>query len=180
MIGGRVQRVEAMPLRLDVRPVRERETHAAKNRDRAIQQLRDRMQRPLPRKARRRPRQRHIHAGKGRLVRIALQCGFAFIERGSHRRAHVVQQFSDARFVVLTHILHSLAQRRKRALLAEKFDARLLDRRLIRGSGDGGDGFGPELFEWSVHVWKNESRRLPIARAGARAECRTLLRSIAL
>ena len=29
-----------------------------------------------------------------------------------------------------------------------------LDRSLIRCSGDGGDGLGPEWFEWSVHVEK--------------------------
>ncbi len=31
MIGGRVQRVETMPLRLDVRAIGEREAHAAEN-----------------------------------------------------------------------------------------------------------------------------------------------------
>ena len=154
MIGGRVQRVEAMPLGLNVRPLRKRESHAAENRGGAIQQLRDRMQRPLPREARRRARQRHIHTGKCRLVRIALQCGFAFIERRRHGGAHIVQQFSDARFVVLAHVLHALAQRGERALLAEKSDARLFNRSLVRSSGDGGDGFGAEGFEWCVHVEK--------------------------
>jgi len=109
-------------------------------------------QRPFPRKAGGRPRQRHIHAGERRLVRIGKQRGLALVQRRRHRRAHLVQQLPDARLVLLAHVLHPLAQRRQRALLAEILDARLLHRRLIRGSGDGGDGFGAELIELCIHV----------------------------
>jgi hypothetical protein len=44
MVGGRVQRVETMPFVLDLRTVLDGEPHAAKNRDRALEHLRQRMQ----------------------------------------------------------------------------------------------------------------------------------------
>ena len=44
MVGGRVQRVEAMPLVLDLRPVLDGKSHAAKDGDGALEDLRERMQ----------------------------------------------------------------------------------------------------------------------------------------
>ena len=82
MIGGRVERIETMPLRLDVRPIGEREAHAAENLDRAILELRDRMQRAEPRRG---AGQRHIDAGKRRGIGVGEQRGLAFIERRGDR-----------------------------------------------------------------------------------------------
>ncbi len=45
MIGRSVQRVEAMPFRLDVGAFGKRESHPAENTDRAIEHLRERMKR---------------------------------------------------------------------------------------------------------------------------------------
>ena len=149
MVGGRVQRVEAVPLRLDVRPVGECEPHATEDLDRAILELGDRMQRAH---ARGLPGQRGVDAGEGRPVRVREQRGLALVERGGDGGAHVVEQFSDARLVVLRHVLHPLAHRRERAGLAEELDARLFDGGFIAGLGDGGERLGAELFELLVHV----------------------------
>ena len=45
MIGRGVERVEAMPFVLDVRTFGEREPHSAKNADRAIEHLGERVER---------------------------------------------------------------------------------------------------------------------------------------
>ena len=154
VVGGRVQRVEAMPLGLDVRPVGERETHPAENCRRAIQKLRNRMQRSFSSKRSRSARQRHIHAGERSLVRIREQRGFACIERGGDDVAHIIEQFADARFVLFGKILHPLAERRESALLAEKFHTREIERGFIGGGCNCGDGFVAELVKLCVHVKK--------------------------
>ena len=47
MFGRRVESVETMPFGLNVRAVRKGETHSTENRDRAVEYLGERMQRPL-------------------------------------------------------------------------------------------------------------------------------------
>ena len=44
MIGCGIQRVEAMPFVFDIRPIREREPHSAKNADGAVEHLGERVE----------------------------------------------------------------------------------------------------------------------------------------
>jgi hypothetical protein len=45
VIGWRIERVKAVPLRLDVRTVGKRESHSPEDRHRAVEELRDRVER---------------------------------------------------------------------------------------------------------------------------------------
>ena len=64
MIGRGVERVEAMPLVLDVGSLRERETHSAEKPDRAVEHLRERVERArFVRRARQRKIERSERAG---------------------------------------------------------------------------------------------------------------------
>ncbi len=45
-------------------------------------------------------------------IGIREQRGFALIERGGDGGADFVEQFAEARLVVLRHVFHALAQRR--------------------------------------------------------------------
>ena len=148
MVGGGVERVEAMPLGLDVGAVGEGEAHAAEDLDGAVLELGDGMQRAGPR------------GGPGRVTSMPAKAAAS----ASARRAAFAS--SSAAVTAVRTSLRSLPMRGLSSLetsfmpllsggegagLAEEADAGLLDGGFIGGGGDGSEGVGAELFELGVH-----------------------------
>ena len=134
MIGRGVERVEAMPFVFDVGAFGERESHAAKNLDRAIEHLRERMK----------TAQLGWRARQSEMSMLASAADFArgaqffrgFFDRRGDGGARFVQQFADDRTLFFRERLHLLAPGGNAAAASEITDARGLERLLVRRGGD--------------------------------------------
>jgi hypothetical protein len=146
MLGRNVERAEIVPVGLDVRPLGDRKSHVAKNRDDLLPDLGDRMHRADRFRAR---RKRDIDC-------LGLQPRFER-ELGEHGAArldvfgHSVTQFVQlrpGRFSLLrAHFSEPLQELGNRAFLAEGCDAERLQLALVLRRDDGGGDFGSEGCE---------------------------------
>src|ERR1700736_4499022 len=106
MISRCIESIETMPLALDVRTVRQSEAHSTKNRDRAIEHLREWVQRA---DFCRRARQRDVDTCERLGLLFRLQGHGALFECRRDRAAPLVQKFADDRLLVLAERLHLFA-----------------------------------------------------------------------
>ena len=152
VVGGGVERVEAVPFVVDVRAVGEREAHAAEDLHGAVEQLRDRVQ--AARRDGARAGQAQVEAGKGVGFVLGGEESGAFLQGSGEGGADFVEAFADGGAFFLADGFHALADLRERALAAEVFDARLFQRERVGGGGDVGLGLGEEGFEFLDHGFR--------------------------
>ena len=149
MIGGRVQRVEAMPLRFDLWSFSERESHAAQRADGEITNLCERMQRADT--CARTARQGGIDAFNGFGIFRGLQREFFRLDAIGDGGAHVVELGPDFLLLIDGHVLHALAQGGDTAFFAKEVHAHGFERGFILCGVDRGEGFGFEGVELGEH-----------------------------
>ena len=140
MAGREVELGEIVVVALDVRPFGDREAHLGENGDDLVHHLADRMDAP------------GLDAAQGNrqrdVERLALELGLeprALEHRASRdkRFRDLILQRIDGRAALFTLVRRELAerrqQRRDRSLLAERSDARGLERAFIRRAFDRGE-----------------------------------------
>ena len=145
-----------MPFGLNVRAVGQGKTHLAENLDRAIEHLRDRVERP---NQQRRAGQGEVDPGERLGVAFGFERGFALVDRAAQGVAGFVEELADARLVVLGEGFHPFAQAGDAAGAPEVFDADGFKRRFIGRRREGRERFRAELFNLLVHVWKRTIQR---------------------
>lgn len=149
VIGGRVQRVEAMPLGLDFGAIGEREAHAAEGAHGEIADLGERME--CANTCAGAAREAEIDARDGFGVFGVLQGFFAAGELARDGIADFVELGTDFFFQIDRHITHPGAEGGELAFFAQVVDAEGLQRGFIRQGGEGGEGFGFEGVELCNH-----------------------------
>ena len=99
-------------------------------------------------------------AGQGDVQRLGLELrfqrglgegGLAALELGLELGAHAVGQLADDGALLCGELAHLFEDGGELALLAEVLHPQRLKRFGVRGAGDGGCGFGPELFQHLFH-----------------------------
>ncbi len=148
MVRRGVESVEAMPFVLDVRTLGERETHPAKNADRAIEHLGERVKRAY---FVRRAGQRNIEIDQRARLPGRAQFPTGFLERGCNGGAHLVEQLADDRPLFFRERLHLFAPGRDAAAAPEIADARRIKRLFVRRARDLGERGGAQFFQRVVH-----------------------------
>ena len=141
MAGRKVEFGEVVVVALDVRPFGDREAHVGENRGQFVIHLADRVDAAgLDAIAAHRQAEVERFALQPRIERLRLQ----FHATAGERRGRFVLQRVDRRAsataLVGRHFAKRGEQRRDRSLLAERGDARRLERRFVVRRGDGGEG----------------------------------------
>ena len=122
-----------MPFGLDVGAVGERETHAPKNLDRAVEHLGERMKRAEFAGV---PGKRDVDVGQRARFFRARKLSAALLDRGGHGVARFVQQLADERTLFLAERFHLFAPGGDAAGASEITDADGFERLLVGRRGD--------------------------------------------
>ncbi len=133
MVRWRVERIETMPLSLDVGPIGNRKPHAAETPHGTIHELRERMQGAGRRKC---ARQREIERSKGGEVGSLEKTLLGVFQSGCNGSAQIVEKFPDDGPLLLRNIAHALAERGDGTGLAKVFQTGRLEGSGIMGQSD--------------------------------------------
>ena len=148
MIGRGVERIEAMPFVFDVGAFREGESHPAKESDRAVEHLGERMKRAdLVRRA----GQGNVDLGERACFLRRAQLFAGLLERGGHGGPDLVEQLADDRPLFFRERFHLLAPGGNAAAASEVADPRGVQRLFVRRSADLGEGRVAQFFERVRH-----------------------------
>ena len=139
VVGGRVERVEAMPLGLDLGPFGEGEAHAAEDADGFVEDEGEGME---PAFGERTGRQGRVDRGKGGRVAPGGEGGRLLLEGRGDRVANLVELLSDILFEIGGDVAHPGSGLGETALFPEESHAGLFQRRFIGDAADRGEGFG--------------------------------------
>ena len=148
MVGRCVQRVEAVPLGLDIGAVGDRKPEPAENLHGTIHQQGERVKRS---RLLRGAGKRGINRGQRHGVGLQGESGLFLLERRRDSGSQVVEKLAHDGTLLLGEGAHPLAQQGDRTGLAEVADASLLHRRGIGRSRDRGERLEPELFDLGFH-----------------------------
>ena len=138
MVVRRVQRIEAVPLILNLRAIGQGETHAAQHAHRFIAHNGNGMQ------ATGRQRgtwHRKVHTGHGSGINLLLQGCLAVFQRGGDSGTGFIQQRTHGGLVFLGHIAHALLHLGEGTFLAQNTHAGILQRFHIGYAGYARQGF---------------------------------------
>ena len=118
MVWRRVERIETMPLGLDVGSLGNRKPHAAETPHGPVHELRERMQGAGRRKG---AGQREIERGKGSEVGCFEKALLGVFQSSRDSSTQVVEKFPDDGPLLLRHMAHALAERGDGTALAKVF-----------------------------------------------------------
>ena len=156
MVRRRVERIETMPLGLDVGSIGNRKPHAAETTHGTIHQLRERMQSSGRRKC---AGQREIERSKRSKVGGFEKTLLGVFQSGRDGSAQVVEKFSDDGPLLLRHIAHALAERGNGTALAKVFQTGRLEGSGIMGRSDELKGFAAKGVNLLLHGKEVLTRR---------------------
>ena len=149
VIGGRVQRIEAVELGLDLRSLGQNEAQATQRADGEIADLSEWMQRAISRA--RTAWERDVDAFDGFGIERGLESKFLRLDAVGNRGAHVVEFGTYFLFLIDGHVTHVLAQRGDAAFFAEEVHANGFERGFILRGGESREGVGFEGVELCEH-----------------------------
>ena len=112
VIGGGIEGIEAMPFGFDVGAIGESEAHSAEDLDGPVLELGDGVERTLGGGG---AWERGIDAGESEGIGMGGEFEFALVEGGGDGVTGIVEEFTDARFVVFSERLHAFAEEGDRA-----------------------------------------------------------------
>ena len=148
MVGGGVQRVEAVPLGLDVGAVGDGEAEPAEDLDGAVDQQGERVERT---RLGSRAREGCVDGSERGRVGLGGEGVFLLLKGCRDGGAQVVEKLPHDGSLLLGEGAHSLAEQRDGTGLAEEADACLLQRRGVGRSRDCGERLDPELLDLGFH-----------------------------